>query len=92
MADDVVAKLLTTVPLADEPPSGWETAPVLTEWSLVTDGREIRVDGKVYGSERWAEGEPIQTSALRAIDAAGRFITTKNTVYRLGKRMSCTTH
>jgi len=89
---DVIKKLLTTVPLADAPPDGWERAPILTEWSLVTDGREVRVDALVYGSDRWPEGEPIRTSALRAVDAAGRFIITKNRVYRLGERAPCTIH
>lgn len=64
---------------------------LLDNWSTVVHSMDpyiapelnIALRGKVYGHLRFEDGSTVVTSSI--IEAAGRFVKTKNTVYELGE-------
>lgn len=68
--------------------------PKLEEWSLSQDNsnpyqapelRAVRLHGKVYGHERFEDGDPVTTSRVHNLDMKNRIAKTNNTTYELGE-------
>ena len=63
--------------------------PIIHDWSIVgcwyeaPEVRKMQISGKVYGDDRFIEGEPITTSVVQA--SIGNTVETQNTVYDLGR-------
>lgn len=68
-----------------EAPKEWERAPILDGWYLQTPNEtSLQLGGTVSGSHKFEDGEPIVTSALRAVGRSQSFVITQNSVYQLG--------
>lgn len=59
--------------------------PRLEDWRIVNFGTLAVAEGNVFGHPKFKEGEFIRTSYLRAYSLAEGKVTTRNTVYKLGK-------
>ena len=85
--DDPIAHLRT----AEQPPAAeLASAPILDDWEIARPAgaieRQFCARGAISGSGKFPAGHGINTSDIMSADRSGRWIRTRNTLYRLGGR------
>jgi ATP-dependent Lon protease len=85
--DDQIAHLQT---MQQPPDDEMASAPVLDNWTIApcvgAIERQFSARGAVSGSKKFDDGHSIATSAITSADHAGRWVRTRNTLYRLGAK------
>lgn len=89
MVDDRIPEIdaiLGRLTVAQQPDTGdVAAAPIIDRWSwLPIGGQHIKVAGTVVGSNRFADGVAITTSAVVNVHSDRRWVRTQNSIYRLG--------
>jgi hypothetical protein len=75
-------------PAVQDAPSPEESAPVLDDWELIEFPGHRAVRGMISGSVKYEAGQIITTSAVRKNDLDMTWVRTRNSIYRLGYRLS----